>query len=102
MAPGDLADDSVGADRAADTDKRKDSARSNVEHVDSLDERDKHTLGSIRKGSQADGKDNPYSLDFSSSVDRDNEADRGRPAVLLHSLHNQSLGRQICRLFILE
>ena len=79
MATGDSVDNSVGADRAVDTDKRKDSARSSVEHVDSLDERDKHTVGSIRKGPQADGKDNPYNLDFSSNVDRDNKADSGLP-----------------------
>ena len=81
MASGDLVDDSAGAGRAADTDKRKDSARSSVEHVDNLDERDKRTVGSIRKGPQADGKDNPYNLDFSSNVDRDNKADSGLPAV---------------------
>ena len=81
VACGDSVDDRVGADRVADTDKRKDSARSSVEYVDSLDEQDKHTEGSIRKGPQADGKDNPYNLDFSSNVDRDNKADSGLPAV---------------------
>ena len=81
MASGDSVDDIVGADRPADTDKRKDSARSSVEHVDSLDEQDKHTVGSIRKGLQADGKDNPYNLDFSSNADRDNKADSGLLAV---------------------
>ena len=79
MASGDSVDGSVSADRLADTDKRRDSARSSVEHVDSLDERDKHTVGSIHKGPQADGKDNPYNLDFSSNVDRDNKADSGLP-----------------------
>ena len=33
-------DDNVGVDRESDTDKRKDSARSIVEHADSLDEHD--------------------------------------------------------------
>ena len=49
----------MGADRAADTDKRKDSARSIVEHADSLDEhdeQDEHTVSSIHMGLQADGK----------------------------------------------
>ena len=74
-------DDSADADRLVDTDKHKDSAHSSVEHVDSLDEQDKHTVGSIRKGLQADGKDNPYNLDFSSNADRDNKADSGLLAV---------------------
>ena len=67
-------DDIVGADRAAHTDKRTDSARSSVEYEEDLDKQDEHTVSSSRKGLQLVGMDNPYSLDLGIGGD---DADMG-------------------------